>query len=52
MYVLDGRFTKSDFLAVPIILVAPPVALLIFASLLAGVSGASGRRTFGGDKVT
>jgi hypothetical protein len=43
IYVLEGRFTKSDFLAVPIILFAPPVALLIF--------GISARWAFRGFRV-
>jgi hypothetical protein len=30
MYVLEGRFIRSDFLAVPIILFGPSVALLLF----------------------
>jgi len=30
MYVLQGRFSGSDFLAVPVILFGPPVALLLF----------------------
>jgi hypothetical protein len=30
MYVLEGRFARSDFLALAIILFGPPVALLIF----------------------
>jgi hypothetical protein len=30
MYVLQGRFSGSDFLAVSVILFGPPVALLLF----------------------
>jgi len=30
MYVLEGRFTRSDFFTIPVILFGPPVALLIF----------------------
>jgi hypothetical protein len=30
MYVLQGRFSGSDFLAIPVILFGPPVALLFF----------------------
>jgi hypothetical protein len=31
MHALEGRFPGSDFLAVPVLLFGPPVALLIFA---------------------
>jgi hypothetical protein len=30
MYVLQGWFTRSDFLAIPVVLFGPPVALLLF----------------------
>jgi hypothetical protein len=30
MYVLQGRFSRSDFLVIPVILFGPPVALLLF----------------------
>jgi hypothetical protein len=30
MYVLQGRFTRNDFLVIPVILFVPPVALLLF----------------------
>jgi hypothetical protein len=30
MYLLQGRSTRNDFLVIPVLLLAPPVALLFF----------------------